>query len=239
MRVLIDGACPYCRALGRTLKALDLGAPSRWCPCKRPPAWTRRRFWRSFTSSRGTGPTGATPPSSPWPGGFPSSGPFTPFSSSSSPSGRASGSTASWRKGGPVPELPEVETTRRRLRPWSWARPLGRWSTATPPATGTRPWRRGGGSWRWTAGGSSSSSPEGGVELVAHLGMTGGSGWSRRPTPGRPWSSAAGPSTSTTPGASGASLGCGAGTTGRSPSSSASAPSPSRRPSPFPGSSEG
>lgn len=53
MRVLIDGACPYCRALGRTLKALDLGAPSRWCPCKRPPAWTRRRFWRSFTSSEG------------------------------------------------------------------------------------------------------------------------------------------------------------------------------------------
>ncbi len=29
MRVLIDGECPYCRALGRALKALDLGKALR------------------------------------------------------------------------------------------------------------------------------------------------------------------------------------------------------------------
>jgi len=29
MRVLIDGECPYCRALGRSLKALDLGKTLR------------------------------------------------------------------------------------------------------------------------------------------------------------------------------------------------------------------
>ena len=32
MRVLIDGACPYCRALGRTLKALDLGGTLQVVP---------------------------------------------------------------------------------------------------------------------------------------------------------------------------------------------------------------
>ncbi|WP_105318206.1 DCC1-like thiol-disulfide oxidoreductase family protein [Thermus tenuipuniceus] len=29
MRVLIDASCPYCRAFGRTLKALDLGGSLR------------------------------------------------------------------------------------------------------------------------------------------------------------------------------------------------------------------
>ncbi len=32
MRVLIDGACPYCRALGRTLEALDLGGTLQVVP---------------------------------------------------------------------------------------------------------------------------------------------------------------------------------------------------------------
>lgn len=218
MRVLIDGACPYCRALGRTLKALDLGGTLQVVPLQEASGLDPKALLEELHVLEGTGPTGATPPSSPWPGGFPSSGPFTPFSSSSSPSGRASGSTASWRKGGPVPELPEVETTRRRLRPLVLGQTLRQVVHRDPAryrntalAEGRRILevdRRG----KFLL-----FALEGGVELVAHLGMTGGSGWSRRPTPGRPWSSRAGPSTSTTPGASGASLGCGAGTTGRSP----------------------
>ncbi|MGC8875978.1 DCC1-like thiol-disulfide oxidoreductase family protein [Thermus sp.] len=34
MRVLIDGECPYCRALGRALRALDLGKALRVEPLK-------------------------------------------------------------------------------------------------------------------------------------------------------------------------------------------------------------
>lgn len=48
MRVLIDGACPYCRALGRALKALDLRGTLRVEPLQEAQGVDREALLREL-----------------------------------------------------------------------------------------------------------------------------------------------------------------------------------------------
>jgi formamidopyrimidine-DNA glycosylase len=118
-----------------------------------------------------------------------------------------------------VPELPEVETTRRRLLPLLEGKRLLEVRHQDPSRyRHTERARERAVEGVGRRGKFLLLALSGGLEMVVHLGMTGGFRLEKTPTPGPSSSWKMGSSTSTTPGASGASGWWKGEPTGRSPS---------------------